>query len=60
MKSNIEAWQMGEQDGWNDGYYDKLPKTETDFTFPSNWTQGEKQSYIQGYHDGYTQGSQDS
>ena len=58
MKANVEAWQHGDADGWDDGYYDRQPKDT--FTFPNDWTDGEKRNYIQGYRDGYAQGRRDS
>ena len=57
MKANVEAWQAGSEDGWDDGYNDRQPKEN--FTFPDGWTYMEKENYKQGYNDGYDQGSAD-
>jgi hypothetical protein len=55
MKVNVEAWQHGNEDGWDDGYHGR-PLKDT-FTFPVNWTDDEKKSYIQGYDIGFSDGS---
>jgi len=55
MKANNEAWQQGELDGWNDGYYNRPYKQS--HSCPDNWTVGEKASYEIGYKEGYDQGA---
>ena len=57
MKETVEAWQMGELEGWDDGYYDFPPKKN--FNFPESWSLAEMESFIKGYKDGYEQGSND-
>jgi hypothetical protein len=57
MKANLEAWQMGNEQGWGDGYYDFPAKTS--FNFPLNWSEAEKEHYEKGYKEGYDEGQRD-
>jgi hypothetical protein len=57
MKNNVEAWQMGDEWGWEDGYYSK--PISTNFLFPFNYTESEKQNFIKGYTEGYKNGKRD-
>ena len=57
MKINQEAWQLGSEYGWEDGYNDVPPKTE--FKFPTNWSETEKEFFRDGYNKGYDQGAKD-
>lgn len=58
MKVNQEAYQIGSETGWDDGYRDLPP--ETKFNFPDNYSEEEKQFFLSGYDDGYKQGQRDS
>lgn len=58
MKANVEAYQLGHDTGWEDGYYDRQPTTE--FNFPDNWSPQEKTHYIKGYREGFEEGSRNS
>jgi len=58
MKANVEAWQSGNEDGWDDGYHDRQPKDT--FQFPENYSEYEKQNYILGYGEGYIDGQRNS
>jgi hypothetical protein len=58
MKANVEAWLHGNEDGWDDGYHDRPRRPLKDtFTFPVNWTDDEKKSYIRGYDSGFDESS---
>jgi len=57
MKVNVEAWQLGYEDGWDDGYYDRQPKKS--FNFPKNYSDGEIKHFTLGYEEGFAQGSRD-
>lgn len=54
MKANLEAWQFGEEDGYSDASSNLRMKTE--FVFPSNWSVGERNSYVDGYKHGFESG----
>ena len=54
MKANLEAYQLGEELGYNDGFYGV--KHQTVFKFPDNWTETEKEHYINGYETGWESG----
>ena len=54
MKANVEAWQFGEELGYNDGFYGVKHKTV--FKFPDNWKEAEKENYIKGYESGWETG----
>lgn len=54
MKSNTEAWQLGDEDGFSDGSVGSVKKQS--FSFPKDWTDGEKRNYEIGYNDGYESG----
>jgi len=56
MKANVEAWQAGDEDGWNDGYYGNPRKTT--FNYPLDWKYSERVNHQKGYDDGYKQGQQ--
>jgi hypothetical protein len=55
MKSTTEAWQFGEEDGYSDACSGL--RTKTEFVFPSNWSRGEENSYVDGYTHGFEAGS---
>tara|TARA_R110000868_G_scaffold68574_3_gene202731 strand:- start:83 stop:262 length:180 start_codon:yes stop_codon:yes gene_type:complete len=54
MKSTTEAWQFGEEDGYSDASSNLREKTE--FNFPSDWSIGEKNHYVDGYKHGFEAG----
>lgn len=54
MKANVEAYQSGEELGYDEGFYGVKHKTV--FKFPDNWTEAEKENYIKGYETGYESG----
>jgi hypothetical protein len=51
MKANLEAWQSGLEDGWNDSYHGL--KAKSTFPFPKEWSLAERNHYIKGYTEGY-------
>lgn len=51
MKATVEAWQCGEDDGWNDGYHGRPYKKN--FAPWPNYTPQELEAYTKGYDDGY-------
>lgn len=57
MKKNIEACQMGNEWGWEDGYYSR--PISSNFPFPFDYTELEKQNFIKGYKEGYRNGKRD-
>lgn len=57
MKKNVEAWQMGNEWGWEDGYYSR--PISSNFPFPFDYTELEKKNFIKGYTEGYESGKRD-
>jgi len=49
------AWQLGHEDGWDDGFNDLQPKENV--KYPENWTDVEISHYKTGYSEGYNEGT---
>lgn len=58
MKANVESWQLGYEEGWDDGYYDRQPKDS--FKFPQNYSVGEIEHFKLGYNKGFEDGHLES
>jgi len=57
MKANVEAWQYGNEMGFDDGFWGK--PCQTTFNYPIDWKYSERVNHQKGYDDGYKQGQED-
>jgi hypothetical protein len=58
MKDAVEAWHLGYEEGWDDGFYDRQPKES--FNFPQNYSGGEIEHFKFGYNKGFEDGHWES
>lgn len=57
MKANLEAYQLGSELGYEEGFRNVQKRTL--FPFPSNFSTSEQDSFIRGYNDGYELGKKE-